>query len=298
MENTVGIIGLGQMGLSICCRVATSFEVLAYDISEERRELAKLSANVRTTEQIEAISDCSIVLLSLPNPAVSKKVIGTLGPKMSPGSIIIETSTVLPSDIREWAALLGSYNIHVLDAAVLSGVQQMTEGRATLLLGGDAGDIQQVSHLLDTLGGAGCKRLGPLGSGMAAKVVNNSVAHAVMVVLVEAFALAKSEDVDLASIAEILARPDGGLSRPLTHRIMERVAVGKYEGGMPLEAARKDSTLAIAMAQNSSLPLFAIQSAQTVYELALTENPGSDDYSCLARLWEKWGDDSLQFTPT
>ena len=52
--------------------------------------------------------------------------------------------------------------------------------------------------------------------------------------------------------------------RPLTHRVMERVARDEYDGGMPLAAARKDSTLALAMAQRSGVPLFATQAAQTV----------------------------------
>ncbi|WP_199171758.1 hypothetical protein [Pollutimonas nitritireducens] len=44
---------------------------------------------------------------------------------------------------------------------------------------------------------------------------------------------------------------------------------GNYEGGMPLEAARKDSVLALELAQSLQVPLFANQAAHTAYDIAL-----------------------------
>src|SRR6185436_15670711 len=85
--------------------------------------------------------------------------------------------------------------------------------------------------------------------------------------------------------AEMLSAPDAGLLRPLTHRLVERVLAGDYEGGMPMEAARKDSTLALRLAQETGVPLFAIQSAHTVYELALAAGLGREDYAAIAKLW-------------
>ena len=62
---------------------------------------------------------------------------------------------------------------------------------------------------------------------------------------------------------------------------------------MPTEAARKDSTLALALAQTSGVPLFAIQGAHTVYELALAGGLGRLDYASIAQLWEGWTKRSL-----
>ena len=131
-------------------------------------------------------------------------------------------------------------------------------------------------------------RFGDVGSGMAAKVINNAVAHAVMVILVEAGAMAAATGVAQDDLANLLADPDAGLLRPLTHRFVERVLRADYEGGMPTEAARKDSTLALALAQTSGVPLFAIQGAHTVYELAVADGLGRLDYASIARLWEAW----------
>jgi 3-hydroxyisobutyrate dehydrogenase-like beta-hydroxyacid dehydrogenase len=57
---------------------------------------------------------------------------------------------------------------------------------------------------------------------------------------------------------------------------------------MPTDAARKDSTLALALAQANGVPLFAIQGAHTAYDLAVTAGLGRQDYAALATLWEQW----------
>ncbi|MFC7404665.1 NAD(P)-dependent oxidoreductase [Georgenia alba] len=291
----VALCGLGQMGLPVAGRLGAAHQVLAYDISAERRAMGGERPGVRTTEELDELAGCDTLVLSLPNPAVSRSVLRELAPRLSPGTVVVETSTVLPSDVREWARILEPVGARVVDAAILSGVGQMETGRATLLVGGDQADIEASTDVLDALGGAGWSRFGELGAGMAAKVVNNGVAHAVMVVLVEAFAMSRAQGLDLADIAAMLERPDGGLIRPLTHRVMERVANGDFDGGMPLEAARKDSTLALAMAQLSGTPLFATQAAQSVYDLALAAGHGREDYAAVARLWEEWGGQPLTF---
>lgn len=291
----IGVCGLGQMGLPVASRLATAFDVVAFDLSDERRRLAAGLDRVEAIDRLDGLAACDTIVLSLPSPAISRNVIEQLVPGLAAGSLLIETSTVLPTDVREWARLLAPADASVVDAAILSGVAQMSEGRATLLVGGAASRISEAAHVLDVLGGAGWSRFGDLGAGMAAKVVNNGVAHAVMVVLAEAFAMSKAQGLDLADVASMLERPDGGLIRPLTHRVMERVATGSYEGGMPLDAARKDSTLALAMAQLSGVPLFATQAAQTVYDLAMAEGLARSDYAAIATLWEQWAGASLRF---
>lgn len=292
---SLGLVGLGQMGLPICHRLATAFDVVAFDISAERRALASETDRVTTTDTLDDVAACERILLSLPTPAICRTVLADLAPRLRAGTLVVETSTVLPDDVRDEARILDQVGARIVDAAVLSGVGQMESGGATLLVGGDHDDLDAVRDILEVVGPAGRRAFGALGSGMAAKVVNNGVAHAVMVVLVEAFAMARSQGVALEDVADMLAQPDGGLMRPLTHRVMERVAGGDYDGGMPLDAARKDSTLALAMAQRAGVPLFATQAAQTVYDLASAAGLGRDDYAVIARLWQEWTGDDLTF---
>lgn len=284
MTRTVGLVGLGNMGAMIGARLAERNDVLGFDLDPGRREAAAVTG-VRAASSLGEFADVDVVLLSLPSPRASLAVGRDLREILADDALVIETSTVNPPDMRALAAELGA--IRCVDAAVLSGVGTMRSGAAILLLGGADADLRRAEP---TLADMSSRRLpfGPLGSGMAAKVVNNAVAHAVMVVLAEAVALAGANGISLDAISELLADPEAGLSRPLTHRIMERVAQGDFDGGMPTEAARKDSQLALELAQRDNVPLFAIQAAHTAYELAMARGLGRDDYAAIARLWQDW----------
>ena len=76
------------------------------------------------------------------------------------------------------------------------------------------------------------------------------------------------------------------MKRPLSGRLAGRVRERRYDGGMPTEAARKDSALALDMARAGGVPLFAMQAADSVYELALRAGLGRKDYASIATLWE------------
>jgi 3-hydroxyisobutyrate dehydrogenase len=100
--------------------------------------------------------------------------------------------------------------------------------------------------------------------------------------------MAAAWSIPRAKLGELFASQEGGLIRPLTHRFMERVLGGDYAGGMPTEAARKDSTLALQLAEHTKIPLFTIQAAHTAYELGMAAGLGRQDYASIATLWEGW----------
>jgi 3-hydroxyisobutyrate dehydrogenase-like beta-hydroxyacid dehydrogenase len=275
------------MGSAVAGRLAERFMVLGFDVDPARRTAAATRANLEIVDDLMQLARAPTLVLSLPTPEISATVVRTLLPHLRPGTLVVETSTVNPADMWQLRDLCTPGGVRVVDGAILSGVAQMAAGRSTLLVGGKPADLDAAADVFVALAPR-VLRFGDVGSGMAAKVINNAVAHAVMVVLVEAGAMAAATGVVLDDLARLLADPDAGLMRPLTHRFVERVLRNDYEGGMPTEAARKDSTLALSLAQSSGVPLFAIQGAHTVYELALADGLGRLDYAAIARLWEGW----------
>jgi 3-hydroxyisobutyrate dehydrogenase-like beta-hydroxyacid dehydrogenase len=288
----IALCGLGNMGAAVAARLTRRWHVLGSDLDPQRRAEAAQKYGVDVVDDVSHLAQARIVVLSLPTPDASASVVRSLLPKLAPGSLIIETSTVNPGDMWRLRDLCAPHAVDVIDGAILSGVAQMADGRATLLVGGAPRALELAAPVLDQLGSR-VVSFGDVGSGMAAKVINNAVAHAVMVVLVEAGAMAQATGVAGAELVRLLRDPEAGLLRPLTHRFAERVLQADYAGGMPTEAARKDSTLALALAQTSGVPLFAIQAAHSVYEIALAQGLGRLDYASIAQLWEGWTGRSL-----
>jgi 3-hydroxyisobutyrate dehydrogenase len=286
-KKTVAVYGLGNMGYPIAQRLAGRFALAVSDLNPEqvgraRGELSATACDAATLGSVHA------VVLSLPSPAASLAVLHDIAPMLPRGTVVVETSTINPADVQEQRGLLAAHGIEHVDAPVLAGVGQMKAGTASLALGGDPAVIAQVQDVLDAMS-ARQIHFGPAGAGAAAKVINNAVAHAVMVVVAEAGSLATAAGVDCGKLIDILSDAQMGIQRPLTHRYAERIRQGDYEGGMPLEAARKDSILALELAQALRVPLFAIQASHSVYDMASVAGYGRQDYAAIARLWSDWG---------
>jgi 3-hydroxyisobutyrate dehydrogenase-like beta-hydroxyacid dehydrogenase len=234
----------------------------------------------------ELAREADLVILSLPTPAASRAAAEEILPAVQPGVIVLETSTVGPQDVEALHDLLAGAGARVLDAAVVGGVHKLAEGRGVFLLGASEADAGPAGEVL---GGIAEELffLGARGGGMRAKLIVNAVAHAVYVVLLEAGALAAAQDMPLTVLRRLLAR-ESGLMRPLTHRFGERLPAHDFAGGMSTLNARKDSGLALDAAKALGVPLFAIQAAHSVYELAVREGLGPLDYAAVGQLWEKW----------
>lgn len=287
-SNQVAVYGLGNMGYLVAARIANRFPIKVSDLDAAQIQRARDNFSAAQIVDAKEVSDTKVVVLCLPNPAASRHVLGQIAPHLPADAIVIETSTVNPDDMYASQKLLAPFGVRIVDASILAGVSQMEAGTATLLLGGEVQDISDIQDVLDTIAEKQI-HFGPVGTGAAAKVINNAVAHAVMVVVAEAGSLATATNVDCGKLIALLADPQMGLHRPLTHRYAERIVNGNYSGGMPLDAAKKDSTLALELAQSKGVPLFAIQGSHSVYEIASAAGYGRDDYAAVAKVWADWG---------
>lgn len=286
MTLPVGIVGLGNAGSALATALSGQMPLVGYDIDLTRRQAVHDLA-IECVESVAAVAArAQAVVLSLPKPDISKAVTAELLSAKTKPDLIIETSTITPTVAQDLHAMCQAQQVSFVDAAIAGGVAGMAAGTTTFLVGGSAADFAKAQPVLEAMSET-IMHLGPVGTGMGAKVVNNAVMHAVMVVLIEAGAMATKLGIPMETLVDILRREEG-LMRPLTHRVEERMMQAHYQGGMSVSNARKDSMLALEMAQELGVPLYAIQASHTPYEIAESSGMGSLDYAALARLWEAW----------
>lgn len=286
MKNSIAMIGLGNAGAALARALAGKFSLCGYDLNPQRID-AVADIDIEWRGSIEAaVAQVDFVLLSLPRPEISLAVVQAIAKLPTSAKVVIETSTITPKVARDLAAICRDAGIGFVDAAIAGGVQSMAAGENTFLVGGSDEDFADAKSVLEPIA-ARIHFLGPVGTGSGAKVVNNGVMHALMVVLIEAGAMASKLGIPMETMIAILARPDG-VQRPLQHRMAERMCNGDYAGGMSVSNARKDSKLALETAQDLGVPLFATLAAHTPYEIAEQLGYGELDYAALAKLWEAW----------
>ena len=180
--SPVAIYGLGNMGYPLAARVGAKLPTQVFDLDTTALERAQAEFNAKAILSPEELKATEVVVLCLPNPNVSLAVLGQIAPHLPRGAVVLETSTVNPEHIHAEQKVLQPFGIDVVDASIMAGVGQMVAGTASLALGGDPAAIERAQSVLDAIAPKQTY-FGALGAGAAAKVINNAVAHAVMIVV-------------------------------------------------------------------------------------------------------------------
>ena len=216
---TLGYVGVGLMGKPMSERLASfGWQVRGYDIVAER-SMARSAA--------EAARGADVVLLNLPtNEAVKAAVFGPEGvaAAVTARHLVVDFSTIPVDECRSHAArLLAETGCRWVDAPVSGGPPAAAAGTLTIMAGGEERDIERLAPLMQDIAGR-CTRMGPVGSGLAAKMINQLVVGVGHAMLAEAVALCEKAGVDAARIPECLGGgyADSNLMKAYWPRMVER----------------------------------------------------------------------------
>ena len=197
---TLGYIGVGLMGGPMTKRLASlGWSVRTYDIVPERS---------MTKSAADAVRGVDVVLLNLPtNDAVKAAVFGASGvaSAVSAQQLLVDFSTIPVDECRSHAArLLKETGCRWVDAPVSGGPPASASGSLTVMAGGEEADLRRIAPLMTDISQR-CTRMGGLGAGLAAKMINQLIVGVGHAMLAEAVALCGKAGIDAARIPECLA---------------------------------------------------------------------------------------------
>jgi 2-hydroxy-3-oxopropionate reductase len=218
MTETVGIVGLGPMGLAIALRLRDAgFSAVGTSRSEATRRAAEAAGIdvvpdvLAVAERVRRAQDTSrrpgIVITSLPaGPQVRETCLGTGGLLEARGErrlVLVDTSTCAPRDAQALTADLRARGWGSVDAPVSGGPTAARAAALSVMVGGRADDIADATYVLDRLAGRLVVCGGP-GAGQVAKACNQLIVTANLVAVAEALVLASSLGADPARVREAL----------------------------------------------------------------------------------------------
>ena len=187
--TTIGFVGLGNMGMPIAANLARAgYDVLAYDLSAERRADAA-GHGIRTAGSLaEVASGRDIVVTLLPMPAHVEMVATEVVDVTAPGMLLIDMSTIDPLTVRRIGTRLRERGSDMLDAPVTRSIEMAWQARAALLVGGEPDSVDRAMPILKAVSELQTY-CGTLGAGAAMKLANNYLAHGMIALLAEALGL-------------------------------------------------------------------------------------------------------------
>ena len=147
-----------------------------------------------------------VVITALPSPAVSRAVIAGdhgLADRLAADSVVVEMSTVSPGLMHELAAVLGERGVHLLDCGMSGGPAGARAASLALMVGGETAVLKRVRPALEAMS-SHIVHCGGTGSGMAAKLVNNALAHVNALAVCEAFSLGVKSGLDPKVLYDVI----------------------------------------------------------------------------------------------
>ena len=136
----------------------------------------------------------TVIILSLPKAAVVDAVMQDILPHIQPGTIILDTSTSEPATSQAMSALGEKHGFSFIDGPVSGGPAAANAGTMTMLLGGTPAAIEALTPVLDIIT-AKTVIVGKSGAGHAAKIANNMLCAANLVLVAEAVRLGEAAGV-------------------------------------------------------------------------------------------------------
>ena len=285
----VAFCGLGRMGTLLAGHVlAAGHEVAVWNRTPGKAGDLKARGAREAGSPAEAAAGAAAVVLVLHGPDSVGQVLrgpaGVLG-ALEPRALVLDTTTIGPSDARRFAAEVEAAGGRYLDAPLFGSVGPAAAGTLASFVGGDAADFAQARPLLETWCDAGAlTHVGPVGSGAAVKVVRN-LGHAVVVAgLGEGLRLAA--DLGVPREAALAGFAAGPFSWTLAQR-QEQIAARDFtDPAFTVELMAKDAGLAVA---ESRRPLPVVEAALAEARAAIADGRGGDDYAALAAWIEDAG---------
>jgi 3-hydroxyisobutyrate dehydrogenase-like beta-hydroxyacid dehydrogenase len=137
-----------------------------------------------------------------------RQVCDELIPAMRPGSHIAIHSTVHPDTVIEIAKQAGARGIAVLDAPVSGGGPAAASRTLTVMIGGDQEVVAAARPIFETFGGL-IVRVGGVGAGQMAKLVNNALMAAHVAIAHYGLAGGAALGLDRAALCQIVKGSSG-----------------------------------------------------------------------------------------
>jgi 3-hydroxyisobutyrate dehydrogenase len=284
-KESVALLGLGTMGSGMATNLLkTGFPLSIYNRTRAKAE-PFVSQGARVADTPSGAADgASIILSMLADDAASRDAWlvrdGALA-AAAKGTVLVECSTLSPTWIAELDGLAKARGLELLDAPVTGSRVQAAEGQLTFLVGGSRGALSSATPVLQAMGKK-IVHLGPVGSGVKLKLVNNFLCGVQVASLAEGIAWLERSGLDRDLALDFLK--SGAAGSPVVANISARMANHDYTVNFLLKLMSKDLQYAHDAAAQNGVELTTAANALALFEKATARGFADQDMSAVAEV--------------
>jgi len=288
----IGFIGVGNMGGPMARNlVGAGHSLKVFDLDEEKVNFIVQAGAEAARSLADAVKGVEAVITMLPAGRHVREVYGAddgVFAAADAGTLLIDCSTIDVESARAVHGQAEEKGFAMLDAPVSGGVAGAEAASLTFMCGGSEAAFAAAKPYLDKMG-RNVVHAGPAGNGQVAKICNNMILGAAMIVTGEAFVMAEKLGLEAQKLFDIVSTSSGQTWAmtsycPVPGPVPASPANRDYKPGFTVAMMAKDLRLAQAAAQGvkASTPLGA--AAAAVYALFESAGNGDLDFSGVIRM--------------
>jgi 3-hydroxyisobutyrate dehydrogenase len=239
---------------------------------------------VRAATAAADFAQCAAVMLCVPADADVLANVEALAAVLAPGSVVVDHSTVSVATARAAAALLRERDIGFLDAPVSGGVEGARNGKLSIMVGGEAADLEKVRPLLESYA-LRITHMGGPGAGQSTKAVNQVLVAGIAQAVCEGLAL--GEKLGLAPELLVPTLAAGAAGNWFLDKRGATMLASNFTPGFKSALLHKDLRIVREMAAEAGIRADVIEQSLKDYGELIASGFGEEDTSALIRLKRK-----------
>ncbi|MFW0785568.1 NAD(P)-dependent oxidoreductase [Gordonia sp. CPCC 206044] len=289
-HSHVGMIGLGAMGAPIATNFVDAGQVIRVADASDAALQRFLDAHPGGA-QPGGLESCDVVVLSLPTSDIVDEVLcgddGLLA-RLRPGSTVIDMSSSVPTRTQAVARVAANHDVAVLDAPVSGGVARARNGDLAVMVGGERAVLDAVEPLLATTARE-IIHVGAVGTGHAAKALNNLLSAIGLYAAAEILVVGKKFGIDSATLLSVLNAGSG--RNQATETKFEKFVLSRaFDSGFTAALMDKDIGIALELANACGVDLEVGSALGAAWSAALGTLDGRADQTEIVRAVEARAD--------
>lgn len=280
--TTVAFLGLGIMGAPMAANlIDAGFDVVAYNRTRTKTD-ALAEKGARAADSIEdAVVNADVIVTMLPDsPDVEAVVLGDGGVLVHApsGALLIDASTIRPDVSRAIAEAARARGLRPLDAPVSGGEQGAKDATLSIMVGGEAEDVEAARDVLAAMGST-IVHVGPAGAGQTVKAANQLIVAGNIELVAEALTFLDAHGVDLPAAVEVLS---GGLAgSTVLQRKASAMLDRSFAPGFRIDLHHKDLGIVVDAARAAGVAVPLGSHVADLMASARAQGAGSLDHSAL-----------------
>lgn len=283
---SIGFIGLGIMGGAMSANLIkhSNQEVNVFDFAKDKVEKAVTIGGVARTSSADVVLHSDVIFTSVPKAEHVRAVHESVYDVIKPGQIFIDMSTISPADSVALGKELNKRGAIFLDVPIVKSLPAAIAGTLGIYVGGPKDAYEKVKPLLLILGEE-VVYMGDNGKGITMKILHNMLVGEIQNGVNEMMMLAEKNGISWELFLKAISI--GGANNFYIQTKAKAIGERDFTTAFSVNNMRKDVGICENMVNQSGLDLPGVNLVNNIYQQAIEDNLGDEDFSASFKIVEK-----------